>query len=169
MSETKICYNVSVPGFHVFYNPSKHGTHRGGIMLLIRDKLLDYVKCVDMNTEGQIWVSLVFIVTYKLGGVYIPPDDSPYFQQADIGALESHILESENTIVMGDLNARVGTPDLSNSENIPYVYSGVVDNTVNARGRSILSMCSNNNMVIANHLLHNDTQLGGDLSFRCDG
>ena len=166
LSETKICYNVSVPGFHVFYNPSKHGSHRGGIMLLIKEKLLEYVKCVDMYSEGQIWVTLAFIVPYKLGGVYIPPDDSPYFQQADIGSMESHVLESGNTIVMGDLNARVAVPKLSNSDNVPYVYSGVVDNIVNARGRTLLRMCNNNDMVIANHLLHNGRQLGGDLSFK---
>ena len=135
-------------------------------MLLIKDKLLEFVKCVDMDTEGQIWVILDLIVSYKLGGVYIPPDDSPYFRQSDIGALASHTLEAGNIIVMGDLNARVAVPELVNSENVPYVYSGVVDNTVNARGRSLLHLCSNNNMVIANHLLYNKSQLGGNLSFR---
>ena len=83
---------MSVPGFRLFYNMSRIGAHRGGIMVLIKDRLLEYVKCIDMNTEGQIWLTLTFLVTYKLGGVYIPPNDSPYFQQADIGALAAHIL-----------------------------------------------------------------------------
>ena len=59
-------------------------------MMLIKNRLMEYVKCIDMDTEGQIWVSLTFLVTFKLGGVYIPPEDSPYFQQADIGALAAH-------------------------------------------------------------------------------
>ena len=166
LSETKKCFNVSVPGFHVFYNPSKSGSHRGGIMLLIRNKLLEYVKCIDMDTEGQIWVTLNFLVTYKLGGVYIPPDDSPYFQQSDIGALASHTLESGNVIVLGDLNARVAVPSLTDPDDIPYVYTGVVDQTLNTRGRAIINVCSNNNLVICNHLLYKNRQLGGHLSFK---
>ena len=166
LSETKKCFNVSVPGFRVFYNISRSGAHRGGIMLLIRDRLLEYVKCVDMNTEGQIWVTLTFLVTYKLGGVYIPPEDSPYFQQADIGALAAQTLESGNVFVLGDLNARVAVPNLTDSDNRPFVYTGVVDHVVNARGRSLLNLCSNNSMVIANHLMYSNRQLGGQLSFK---
>ena len=166
LSETKTCLNVSVPGFRVYYNPSKHGTHRGGIILLMKDSLVDYIKCIDMDTEGQIWVVLAFIVNYKLGGVYINPDDSPYFQQSDLGALASHTIDISNTIVMGDINARVAVPNLVNSVNVPYIYSGVVDRRDNARGRSLLNMCANNNMVIGNHLLYNGRQLGGNLSFR---
>ena len=75
LSETKKCFNVNVSGFKVFYNCSKHGSHRGGIMMLVKDKLLEFVKCVDMQTEGQIWVTLTFLMTYRLGGVYIPPED----------------------------------------------------------------------------------------------
>ena len=166
ISETKKCFNVSVPGFRVYYNMSKSGAHRGGIMVLIKDSLLEYVKCIDMDTEGQIWITLTFLVTFKLGGVYIPPDDSPYFQQADIGALAAHTLQSGNLFVLGDLNARVAVPKLSDSDNRPFVYSGVVDHVLNARGRTLINMCSDNNMVIANHLVFNDKQLGGQLSFK---
>ena len=166
LSDTKKCDDVKVPGFKEFYNKSKHGNHRSGIMLLIRSKLMEYVKYMDMKTEGQIWVTLAFLVTYKLGGVYIPPEDSPYFHQADIGKLASHTVESGNLVVLGDFNARVAVPNLSNSNNIPYVYTGVVDHTLNARGRSLLNICSNNSMVIANHLLYNNKELGGQLSFR---
>ena len=118
LSETKKCFNVEVPGFKVFYNCSKHGSHRGGIMLLIKDKLMEYVKCIDMKTEGQIWVTLTFLMTYKLGGVYIPPEDSPYFQPADFGTMASHTLESENVVVLGDLNARVAVPSLPHTDTI---------------------------------------------------
>lgn len=166
LSETKKCFNVNVPGFNVYYNPSKYGTHRGGIMLLIRNKLCDYVKSIDMDTEGQIWVVLNFLVNYTVGGVYIPPDDSPYFQQECIGALDAHTRDSENVIVMGDLNARVAVPTLSDPDGGPYVYTGVVDPTLNARGRAIMNVCENNSMVICNHLAYKGRQLGGQLSFK---
>ena len=74
-------------------------------MLLIKSKLCEYVKSIDMDTEGQIWVVLNFLVSYKIGGVYVPPDDSPYFQQVCLGALDARIRDSENTIVLVDLNA----------------------------------------------------------------
>ena len=112
LSETKKCFKVTIPGYSVYYNPSKSGNHRGGIMLLIRNKLNEFVKCIDMDTEGQIWIELNFLTEYKLGGVYIPPDDSPYFQQADIGALAAHTADTANVIVLGDLNGRVGVPSL---------------------------------------------------------
>ena len=140
LSETKKCFNVSVPGFRVFYNPSKHGSHRGRIMLLIKDKVLEYVKCIDMDTEGQIWVIMNFLVCYKLGGVYIPPVDSPYFEQADIGALAAHTLDSGNVVALGDFIARVTTPTLTDLDGMPYVYQGVTDHTLNGRGRAILNM-----------------------------
>ena len=79
LSEAKKCFNVNVPGFRVFYNPSKRGSHRGGIMLLIKDKVLEFVKCIDMDTEGQIWIILSFLVTYKFGGVYRDIKSFQYF------------------------------------------------------------------------------------------
>ena len=135
-------------------------------MLLIKDKVLEFVKCIDMDTEGQIWVILSFLVTYKLGGVYIPPDNSPYFQAADIGALAAHTLDSNNMFVLGDLNARVAVPALVDPEGMAYVYTGVADQTLNARGRSILNVCANNDMVVANHLNYMNKQLGGNLSYK---
>ena len=166
LSETKKCFKVNIPGYSVYYNPSKSGTHRGGIMLLIRNKLQEFVKCIDMDTEGQIWIELSFLTEYKLGGVYIPPDDSPYFQQADIGALAAHTVGTANVVVLGDLNGRVAVPSLTDPEGVQYVYSGVVDHTLNARGRAITNVCTNNSMVICNHLSYKGRQLGGNLSFR---
>ena len=75
-------------------------------------------------------------------------------------------LGSDNMIVLGDLNARVAMPALEDPEGMPYVYKDVADHTLNARGRSILNMCSNNDMVVANHLYYNNRQRGGNLSYK---
>ena len=138
-------------------------------MLLLKSKLLEFVKCINMNTEGQIWVTLTFLVAYKLGGVYIPPDDSPYFQQCDIGELAAHTTQSGNIVVLGDLNGRISVPNLFDTNNISYIYRGVIDQTLNARGRCLLNICSNNSLVVVNHLWHNNRQRGGQLSFRRGG
>ena len=60
----------------------------------------------------------------------------------------------------------MGVPSLRDSEGVPFVYSGVVDHTLNARGRAITKVCTNNSMAICNHLYYKDRQLGGNLSFR---
>ena len=99
-------------------------------------------------------------------GYISPPDDSPYFEQADLGALAAHTINTANVVVLGDLNGRVGVPSLMNPNGVPYVYSGVVDHTLNARGRAITNVCKNNSMVICNHLSYKDRQLAGNLSFR---
>ena len=52
--------------------------------------MLNFVKSVDIDMDGQIWVTLAFLVTYKLSGVYIPPENAPYFQHSHVGALASH-------------------------------------------------------------------------------
>ena len=70
---------------------------------------------------------------------------------------------------MGDLNSRVGTPQLRDAEDRPWEYRGVVDHTVNAHGRHLLNMCAESGMVIVNHLVSGTKNFGGDLSFRRGG
>ena len=63
------------------------------------------------------------LATVKLGGVYIPPSDSPYYERTQWGSLAAHAAApADHLIVMGDLNGRVGTPDLPDASGAPYVY-----------------------------------------------
>ena len=149
-----------------YANVSPSGMNRGGVVMLIRQRLLRFVEKVTMNVDGQIWLLLTFLSSIQLGGVYVAPCDSPYFEQAQWGAVAAHIAESPNTIVMGDLNARVGTPQLRDAEGRSYEYRGVKDHTVNAHGRHLLNMCGESGMVICNHLVNGQKNFGGDLSFR---
>ena len=72
---------------------------RGGVIMLVREPLLRFVKRIDMGTEGQIWLTLALLITIRLGGIYIPPQDSPYFDQSHWGALTAHsIAGGERTL-----------------------------------------------------------------------
>lgn len=71
-------FNLSVPGFSIYRNVSREGQHRGGIVMLVKSKIMDSVMQVDTEEEGQIWVVLSCLPTLKVGGVYIPTNDSPY-------------------------------------------------------------------------------------------
>ena len=156
----------SIPGFDIYVNKSKQNDHRGGIMMLVKCSLAPFVTKVNMLIEGQIWMELSCCAGVRYGGVYIPPDDSPYYDPALLGALESQVKGYDRVIVMGDLNARVGHLPNGSIEGKTYEYCQVMDFTVNNRGRMVTNMCNGNDMVVANHLRFQNKQLGGNLSFR---
>ena len=66
-------------------------------MLLIRNKLNEFIKCIDMDTEGQIWIQLNFLTEYKLGGVYIPPPMTPRILSRQIWVPWQHTLSTLQT------------------------------------------------------------------------
>ena len=51
--------------------------------------------------------------------------------------------------IMGDLNARCGTPSSM------FHYDCNPDTTINSNGRKLLSLCSDNDLVLVNGLHHN--------------
>ncbi|MPC54496.1 hypothetical protein E2C01_048415 [Portunus trituberculatus] len=63
----------------------------------------------------------------KIGGVYIPPSDSPYFNSVQHGALASHTVSHGDVIVMSDFNGRVGQPHLVDEAGCVYLYDSVKD------------------------------------------
>ena len=168
--ETKTYFHLSVPGFMVYRNVSPTGMNRGGVVMLVKNRLKDFICNVNMEVDGQIWIVLSFLITVKLGGVYIPPHDSPYYERSQWGAVAAQLAgPADHVIVMGDLNARVGTPVLSDARGHPYRYEGVVDAVVNGHGREALNICKNSQMVVMNHLSRDVNPLGGGLSFRRGG
>ena len=167
LSEAKEYFHLSVPGFMAYCNISPTGMNRGGIVMLVRNKLKGFINNVNMETDGQIWIILSFLVSVKLGGVYIPPVDSPYYERSQWGAVAAQVAgPADHVLVMGDLNARVGTPVLPDAQGEPYRYEGVVDTVVNAHGRETVSLCRSNQMVVMNHLSRGEVAMGGGLSFR---
>lgn len=164
--ESKMYFELNVPGFNIYRNVSREGHHRGGVVMLVKSKLMDSVLQVDTKEEGQIWVVLSCLPALKLGGVYIPPSDSPYYSPAQYGALAGHTADKDQVIALGDFNARVAKPQLTDGNGNQYHYQGVRDNELNEHGRTLLNICNNNGLVVANHLCCDRKLLGGDLSFR---
>ena len=164
--ETKKYFKLNVPGFQVYQNVSRYGAHRGGVVMLVRAGLVEKIQKVDMSSEGQIWIFLSWQPILKLGGVYIPPEDSPYYQPTQYGVLAAHTVETGRVIALGDLNARVGdhrTVDIAGTE---YNYSGVKDHTVNNHGRTLMNTCKNNSMVVLNNLQYKNKTFQGNLSYK---
>lgn len=164
--ETKKYFQLNVPGFSVYTNVSRSGPHRGGVVMLIARWLTEYVSRVDTDVEGQIWLQLSWWPNVNLGGVYIPPEDSPYYHASQFGEVAARTRGSEKVVVMGDFNARVGDPIIRDEMGNLYEYQEVKDRTKNDHGKILVNVCNNNKMVIANHLRTGTKVVGGDLSFR---
>ena len=163
--ETKYFSQSSVPGFRVYLNESRKGRHRGGVIMLVKCALVDYITRVDTDDEGMIWLELSMCLRIKLDGVYIPPAGSLYFDMSLFGLLQARCADSEKCIILGDFNARVGVASIEVG-GVNMQYSNVKDMTVNGHGRVIQNICNKNEMVIVNHLKTNGVVFEGDLSFR---
>ena len=101
-------------------------------------------------------------------GCYIAPSDSPYYDAAVFGHLQSLLKkdESKKVFVMGDLNSPVGLPTELYLEKDKCVYEGVEDATVNTNGRRILELCEETRLVVINNLKHDNRHFKLKLLFR---
>lgn len=46
--ETKMCFNLTVPGFNVYLNASSGGKHRIGVVALVKGWLTEHVSLKDI-------------------------------------------------------------------------------------------------------------------------
>ena len=67
---------------------------------------------INLTLESQIWLELSCFPNTRFGGVYNPPDSSPYYEQSIIGNVYAQTNAKESAVVLGDFNARVGKPDI---------------------------------------------------------
>ena len=73
-------------------------------------------------------------------GCYISPGDSPYYDAAMFGNIQSLIKKDEikTYFIMGDLNSRIGVPGDLYFDKEKLTYYGCEDITVNGNGRHTL-------------------------------
>ena len=164
--ETKHIKSTEISGFIPYHNPSTHGQHRGGILLLVKNYLRKYIQNVNMDFEGQIWLELSLYPNISFGGVYIPPVDSRFFDQSLMANMNAHIEKKRKVVILGDFNARPGRPIIPNKNGGHYEYPNIKDDTENIPGKNLVNLCKEKSLVIANHLKHNGKHFGGNLSYR---
>ena len=150
--ETKCIKSKKVPGFITYDNPSVHGSHRGGVLLLVKNYLEKYILNVNTSLESQIWLELSIYPKISFGGVYIPPLASKFYDQSLIANIYAYIERKKNVVILGDFNARPGKPTIPNKTGGHYEYSNIKDETVNDPGRKLINLCKEKSLVIANHL-----------------
>ena len=106
--------------------------------MLVKSSLVRFVRKVDLSYEGQIWLELTCFPEFIFGGVYIPPDDSMYYDVSQFGFLNANVHDRKRFIVMGDFNSRVGTPPVLDTSDPPLSYEGIKDVTVNSHGKKVV-------------------------------
>ena len=106
--ETKQIQSISVPGFLVFHKAYKGATHRGGVMLLVKNYFQKFLKNVNLTLESQIWFELSCYPNTRFGGIYIPPTGSLYYDQNIIANMCAQIKDIGKVVILGDFNACVG-------------------------------------------------------------
>ncbi len=58
LNEIKTNLNVSLPGYVSFRKIKKDSSHRGGTIVFVKNSLSQYVSCVDVSVDDQVWLSL---------------------------------------------------------------------------------------------------------------
>ena len=163
--EVKCNYCFSVPGFEVLRS-SNHGM-RGGVAVLVKNNLWRFVFDVQ-SLKDQVWFKLSFMPDVRIGGCYIPPADSPYFNPASFGDMQSQIVDPSNDriVAIGDFNSRMSSLQSLNGTAQGISYSQNVDKSDNAHGRELLNMCANSNIFPVNHLKYGARSFIGNKTYR---
>ena len=167
LTEIKTSQKILCTGFTVYQNSAKKG-HRGGIAVLIKHHLAQFVKNLDRSYENVISFELDFLPDILFLGCYITPKDSPYYDAAIYGYIQSVFKRDTSKIVyvIGDLNSRVGKPtDACFDEDI-LVYRGCEDIIVNENGKNLMDVCRETNTAVVNNLLYDGKHFKTKLSFR---
>ena len=88
-------------------------------------------------------------------GCYVAPNDSSYHSHHILAEIQGRCLQdNEKCIILGDLNSRCGDACNRLSKGSVMRYSGLQDNVSkpNANGESLLQLCQDCNLLLANNL-----------------
>ena len=166
LSEIKIAKLPHVPGF-VPILAKTINTKRGGLAVLVRSSLYSDLCHIDKTYNDQLWFSFSSIPDVVFCGVYITPTSSPYFSEGDIANLQAKTIDhTKNYVIMGDLNARVGSSIHSVVDDSQFLTYKTIDPGINDSGKRLVDICKDHNLVLVNNLCTETATFQGALTFR---
>ena len=134
---------------------------------MIKNHLTPYVENVDISHRNQIWFSLTCYTGIQFGGVYIYPNGSPFYDEADLAKLHAKLVTDKNSVVVGDLNARFGRDTiLHDSDDTAITYEGKPDSGTNRNGNKLISICENCNMAVVNNSSYKNRLIDTPCTYR---
>ena len=138
---------------------------RGGSCMLIKKLLQKYIfSVIKVKTD---WIQIDLANGDQLHSIYIPPSDSPYFDQLTIPTLGTLFVECDRKktplIVMGDINSRFGQlSDIIHTEK----YEVNPDKGKNANANEIIeNVIKTSSCLPINHLVKGQCCFGGGMTF----
>lgn len=110
LSEVKCMLKLKVPGFETYR--AKHVTgasHRGGLVVLIKPHFIPYIKSINQSIIDQIWIETTLLPKTLIGGVYIPPESTKYFDLTQWAELQAAVCDGghKKHLFLGDMNAHM--------------------------------------------------------------
>lgn len=153
------------------------GRDSGGMLIWYKANLVQYIELIKKG-EFSIWLKIKkdLITTDKdvfLCAAYIPPSQSPYFNEDSFSILEdeiSYFQAQGSVLICGDLNARTGTePDFISTQGDKHIPGQVsiplpsqprrnnFDKTVNKSGQQLLQLCRTLGLYMVNGRLQGDS------------
>ena len=117
--------------------------------------------------NDQLWFRLNWAPNFRFCAAYIAPPDSPYYSPQDLATLHEYaISQSDNAVIMGDLNSRMPHLDqLSDAVN-NVRYSKNVDTVSNTNGKHLTEICVMSGLKPVNHLIYRDKVFDGNFTFK---
>ena len=183
--------SVDIDGYSFFgFHRKKCKRKSGGVGLLVKNKLAEYIKVLNVDNEnclwftfnGNCWQNTIFCV------VYIPPEGSVYSNIDIYSSIENDILNlnvnDSHICMIGDFNARCGTLSdfIHVDENIAIdnfdfetnfilnkqhlenlgvpIIRSSCDNSCNNYGYKLIDVCKSFDIHIANGRCGNDQHIG---------
>lgn len=153
------------------------GRDSGGMLIWYKTNLTHSIELIKKG-DFSIWFKIKkeVVSTGKdlfMCTAYIPPSESPYYNQNTFSILEDEISFYQtqgNVLICGDLNARTGTePDLINAQGDKHIPGQIntpppshrhrnnFDKTVNKNGHQLLQLCRTLGLYIVNGRLRGDS------------
>ena len=169
LSELKCRLRLKVPGFETYRAQHiKGASHRGGLAVLIKPHLIPFVKSINQSIIDQICLEISIVPNTIIGGVYIPPPDSKYFDLGYWTDLQACLLEGnhEKHIFLGDVNAHINLATELKDDQFDYTESK--DKTDrNTNSTQLLNICSETESKIINNCIYNnEIHHKGDLTYK---
>ena len=167
LSEVKRRVPNDIPGFMCF-EARNSNINRGGLILLVKNRLVDDIRSLDDKMEEQLWLELKSFPDVIFGGIYIPPYESLYFKRDFMAYVSGKTADmAKKYVVGGDFNARCGDKVLSLLDaDSPVVKYDICDYTTNNNGKELIRICKDNNLLVVNGANTKDYAFESKMTFR---
>ena len=182
LTETWNRSQIEISGYNSFTSPlnksNSSGRQSGGISFLFRNKFQGKITLIQ-KSNNFIWCKLSKeILGYAekdiyICGLYIPPQNSLYFNTDIFDELENDIANYSakgHILLLGDFNARTGKyTDLVSKEGNNFIDNdnseislhppnrNSFDNIINNHGKRLLQICKNSDLKILNGRTNGDS------------